>query len=127
MFLNEDVSPSTQSTCNAKMGELQVVRERELITYFSGTKLVLRMKRSTHSLHENAADGTASRRDNAEQDEAELTGSAEIGEDTGSAEIGSLACTQAYAAGPALLFYQCIWTSLNNQTGCVESTNQFIL
>ena len=70
-----------------KMGEHQAAHQRGLIAYFSGTKLITRMKRSTHSSHENAADGTASRHDNADQDEADLTGSAEIGEDTGSAEI----------------------------------------
>ena len=59
------------------------------------------MKRSTHSSHENAADGTASRRDNADQDEADLTGSVEIREDTGTAEMGGLAGTQADAAVPA--------------------------
>ena len=65
------------------------------------------MKRSTHSSHENAAslgtaDDIASRRDNAEHDEADLTGSAEIDEDTGSAKIGLLARAQADEAGPAL-------------------------
>ena len=87
---------------------------------FSGTKLVTRLKTSTQSSHENAADGTTSRRDNAEQDEADLTGSAEIGEATGSAEkdeatgsaeigeatgnakIGGEARAQTDAAGPAL-------------------------
>ena len=63
-------------------------------------------KKSTHSSHENVAslgtaDGTASRRDNTEQDEADPTGSAEIGEATGSAEIGGEARAQADAAGPA--------------------------
>ena len=48
-------------------------------------------------------DGTASRRDNAEQDEAVLTGIEEIGEDTGSAETGSLACAQDDTADPALV------------------------
>ena len=42
------------------------------------------------------------RRYYAEQDEADLTGSVEIGEDTGSVEIGGLVGTQADAAGPAL-------------------------
>ena len=60
------------------MRELQAARQRGLIAYCLGTKLVTRMKRSTHSSHENGAslgteDGTASRRDNAEQDEAVLT------------------------------------------------------
>ena len=77
IFLNEDVGPATQNICNAKIGELPAAHQRELIAYFSGTKLVTRLKRSTHSSHENAADGTSSRRDNAEQDETELTGCAE--------------------------------------------------
>ena len=64
------------------------------------------MKRITHSSHENVAflgttdgttDGTVSKRNNAEQDEAELTGSAGIGEATGSAEMGVEARTQADA------------------------------
>ena len=51
------------------MGELQVARQRGLIVYFSGTKLVTRTKRSTTQFsHENAAsigtvDGTAARDD----------------------------------------------------------------
>ena len=74
------------------MGEFQADHQRGLIAYFSGTKLNTRMKRSTQSSHENAAspgtaDVIASRRDNAEQHEADHTGSANIGEDTGSAEI----------------------------------------
>ena len=40
IFLNEDVSLATQSIRNAKMGELQAARQRGLIAYFSGTKLV---------------------------------------------------------------------------------------
>ena len=104
IFLNEDVSPATQSIRNSKMAELQDARQRGLIAYFSGTKLVTRIKRSTHSSYENAAslgteDGTASRRDNAVQDGA---GIEEIGEDTGSAETGGLACEQADAPDPGL-------------------------
>ena len=50
------------------MGDLQAARQRGLIAYFPGTKLVTRMKRSTHSPHENAAtletaEGTADRDD----------------------------------------------------------------
>ena len=65
------------------------------------------MKRSTLSTHGNAAslgtaDGTTSRRDNAEQDEADLTGNVEIGEVTGSAEIGDEARAQTDAAGPGI-------------------------
>ena len=65
------------------------------------------MKRSTNSSLEKAvslgtADGTTSRSDNAEQDEADLTGSAETGEARGSAEIRGEARAQAYATGPAL-------------------------
>ena len=61
IFLNEDVSPATQSIRNAKMGELQAARQRGLIAYFSGTKLVTKTKRSTTQLsHENATSfGTA--------------------------------------------------------------------
>ena len=64
IFLNEDVSPVTQSIRNAKMGELQASRQRGLIAYFSGTRRVTRMKRSLHSSHENTvtletAEGTA--------------------------------------------------------------------
>ena len=68
IFLNEDVSPATQIISNSKMRELQAARQRGLIAYFSGTKLVTRPKRSTHSSHENAAThetagGTAARVD----------------------------------------------------------------
>ena len=89
------------------MGELQAAHQRGLIAYFPGTKLVTRMKRSKHSSHESAAslgteDGTASRRNKAEQDEAVLTEIEEIGEDTGSVETGGLARTQAGATDPAL-------------------------
>ena len=50
------------------MRELQAARQRGLIAYFSGTKLVTRPKRSTHSSHEDAAthataEGTAARVD----------------------------------------------------------------
>ena len=87
--LIEDVRPANQSIHNAKMGELQAARQRGLIAYFSGTALVTRMKSSTHSSHVNAAslgtaDVTAISRDKAEQNEAELTGSSEICEETGS-------------------------------------------
>ena len=107
IFLNEDVSPATQSNRSAKMGELHAARQRGLIAFFSGTKLVTRMKRSTQSSYESAAshgaaDDTASWRDNAEQDEADLTVSAEIDEATRNAEIGGEARAQADAAGPAL-------------------------
>ena len=87
IFLNEGVSPATQSIRNAKMGELQAARQRGLIAYFSGTKLVTIMRRSTHPSHENAAtlesaEGTAARDDtsghgNTVQVEADRTGSSE--------------------------------------------------
>ena len=35
IFLNEDVSPTTQNNRNAKTGELQAARQRGLIAYFS--------------------------------------------------------------------------------------------
>ena len=93
IFLNEIVSTANQSIRNAKIGELQAARQRGLIAFFSGTKLVTRMKRTTHSSHENVsflgtANGTRSGRDSAEQDEADLTESGEMGEVTGSAVIG---------------------------------------
>ena len=99
IFLNEDVSPATQSIRNAKMGELQAARQRGLIAFFSGTKLVTRMKRTTQSSHENVAslgttDGTTSGRGKAEQIEAYLTGSAENG--------GEAARVPVDAAGSAL-------------------------
>ena len=80
------------------MEELQNARQSGLIGFFARTKLVTRMKRTTHSSHENvaslgAADSAASRSDNADHDGADLTGSAEMrGE----------ARAQAIAAGPAL-------------------------
>ena len=89
IFLNEDVSPATQIIRNSKMAELQAARQRGLIAYFSGTKLVTRPKRSTHSSHENAAthaEGTAARavtsgHGSTVQVEAARTGSAEeVGE-----------------------------------------------
>ena len=106
IFLDKDVSPATQSIRNAKMGELQAARQRGLIAYFSGTKLVTRTKKSTKQLsHENAAfigtaDGTAARDDTLEhgntvQVEADLTGSAE--EET-EARVESV---QANATNPA--------------------------
>ena len=63
---------------------------------------MLTFQNKTGHQHEDAANSTASRRDNTEQDEADLTGNAELGDDTGSAEIGGLAGTQADEAGPAL-------------------------
>ena len=55
IFPNEDVNPATQTNRNAKMGELQAARQRGLIVFSLGTKLVTRMKRTTHSSHENVA------------------------------------------------------------------------
>ena len=88
------------------MEELQTPRQHGIIAYFSGTKLVTRIKKSMHSSHKNAlspgtAHDTTSWRDNAEQDEVGLTGSSEIGEATGSAEIEGEARAQADVAGPA--------------------------
>ena len=87
IFLNEDVSQSTQNIRNAKMGELQAARQRGLIALFSGTKLLTKMRKSTHSSHENAAtlesvEGTAARdytsgHGNTVQVEADRTGSAD--------------------------------------------------
>ena len=39
IFFNEDARPATQSIRKAKMGELQVARQRGLIAYFSRTTL----------------------------------------------------------------------------------------
>ena len=90
ILLNEDVSPTIQSICNAKMGELQAASLRGRIAFFSGTKLVTRMKRTTHSSHDR---WHVSGLQTALQIEANLTGSA---------ETGGYARVQANAAGPAL-------------------------
>ena len=69
------------------MGELQAARQRGLSAYFSGTKLVTRMKRIENVASLGTPNGTvlrdeASGRGDAVQIETDLTGSAEEGGDT---------------------------------------------
>ena len=112
IFLNEDLSPATQIVCISKMKVLQAAGQRGLIAYFSRTKIVTRMKRSTHSSHDNVAthetaEGTAARVDTSGygstvQVEAARTGSTDESGEASAASVQARWATTATAQAPLI-------------------------